>query len=570
MAYFLKKSNLKKGVYLQIYESFYDPERRHTAHHSYKSLGYVNELIESGIDDPVSYYKAEVDKLNQQLKAERRNGKAKQISDETPEKFLGYFPLKSVNDFLGVKKIIDLMQTSTNFQFNVFSMISAMIYSQTILPCSKSKAYDKIIPRLYDTYDFSLSQLYSCLEYIGSEYEKIIEIYNHQISHKYSFNTSHSYLYCTNFYFGIDKENDSRKMRISNENKNEPVVGMGLLLDANQIPIDMKIYPNSETENPVIRNITNDLKQHSNISGRTIQLSGNGFNYVENIMHALKSGHGYVFSIPVKMLPETEKTWVLLENGYHDVKNSNGDVIYRIKECVDNFSYDIKDADGKTRTVKLTEKRVVTYNPQLAKKQIYEINRQIEKAKFLKASKAKKSEYGDCAKYVTFITTDKKGSKTNGKFSVVMNEYQIEKAFKLAGYNLLISSETNMSGFEIYSAYHNFLGIEESFKIMKSQLDVRPVYFNKKEIITGHFLICYLSVLLSRLLQFKVLGNSYFTEDIFDFIKSFRVARISEKKHINLTRNSVFIKEFSDLTGLPLTSYFLTDGQIKKMLSHRF
>ena len=51
MAYFLKKSNYKKGTYLQIYESFYAPERKGGAHRSYKVIGYVHELQAKGIDD---------------------------------------------------------------------------------------------------------------------------------------------------------------------------------------------------------------------------------------------------------------------------------------------------------------------------------------------------------------------------------------------------------------------------------------------------------------------------------------------------------------------------------------
>ena len=105
---------------------------------------------------------------------------------------------------------------------------------------------------------------------------------------------------------------------------------------------------------------------------------------------------------------------------------------------------------------------------------------------------------------------------------------------------------------------------------MKSQLDARPVYLQKRETIIGHFLICYLAVVLTRLLQFKVLKNNFCSEDIFGFIHDFRVAKISDRKYMNLTRNTAFIKEFSEITNLPLTSYFLSDGQIKKMLSHRF
>ena len=571
MAYFLKKSNYKKGTYLQIYESFYDPERKGGAHRSYKALGYVHELQAKGIEDPISYYKEEVLKLNQQRNAARATEKTKQISEDSPEKRIGYFPLKNINDKLSVKKYLDLMQTATDFRFNIYDMISALVYARLVQPCSKLKTYDEVIPKLFDAYDFSLNQLYDGLEYIGSEYEKIIEIYHHQIQQLYRFDTSHTYFDCTNFYFEIDKEDDFRKKGPSKENRKEPIVGLGLLLDANQIPIGMKLFPGNQSEKPVIRGIIDDLKKRNSVSGRTIQIADKGLNCAENIFHALKNGDGYIFSKSVKQLPEIERTWVLLPNDYRDVKNASGDVLYRIKECVDEFEYKFTDSKTGTRKkFRITEKRIVTFNPKLAKKQIYEINKEVEKARLLKASQAKKSEYGDSAKYVIFTTTDKKGNDTDGKVKVVMNEELIKKSLELAGYNLLVTSELSKSDKEIYQAYHNLWRIEESFRIMKSQLDARPVYLQKQNTITGHFLICYLSVLLTRLFQFKILRNNYCSEDLFDFIHDFRVVRISDRKYINLSRNTTFIREFASLCNLPLTSYFLSDGEIKKMLSHRF
>lgn len=570
MAYFLKKSNYKKGTYLQIYESFYDPERKGGAHRSHKTLGYIHELQEKGIDDPISFYQEEVIKLNKELNAVKTANKARQISDDSPEKLIGYFPLKNINDRLSVKKYIDLMQTATDFRFNVFDMMSSLVYARLVHPCSKVKTYEEVIPKLFDTYDYSLNQLYDGLEYIGCEYEKIIEIYNHQIGQIYSFNTSHTYFDCTNFYFEIDREDDFRRKGPSKENRKEPIVGMGLLLDANQIPIGMKLYPGNKSEKPVLRNIIDDLKRRNSISGKTIQVADKGLNCAENIVHALKSGDGYIFSKSVKILPETEVTWVLLNNDYRDVVDKNGNLLYRIKECADDFTYTITDSAGKKRKVQLREKRVATFNPKLAEKQTIEIKKQVEKAIALKTAKAKKAEYGDCAKYVTFITTDQKGNETDGAVKAVLNEDLINKSLKLAGYNLLISSETEMSATEIYSAYHNLWRIEESFRIMKSQLDARPVYLQKEDTITGHFLICYLAVLLTRLLQFKVLKNEYCSEELFDFIHDFKVAKISDRKYINLTRATNFIKEFASIIGLPLTSYFLSDGEIKKMLSHRF
>lgn len=570
MAYFLKKTNNKKGTYLQIYESYYDPERKGGTHRSYKPIGYVHELLQKGIDDPIAFYTEEVKKLNQEYKISKQKEKERLISEESPEKLLGYFPLKNLNDSLCCKKYIDLMQTATDFRFNIFQMMSDLIYARVVHPCSKSKTYVEVIPKLFEKHDFSLDQLYSGLEYIGSEYEKVIEIYNHQISQRYRFDTSHTYFDCTNFYFEIDKEDDFRLKGKSKENKTEPIVGLGLLLDAHQIPIGMKMYPGNESEKPVLRNIIDDLKRRNNITGRTIQVADKGLNCINNIIHALKAGDGYIFSRSVKTLSEVEKTWVLLENDYVDVKNKAGEVLYRIKECVDDFTYTYTDDKGHRNILKLREKRVVTFNPKLAEKQKYEINRQVEKAKALKACQAKKSEYGDSAKYVSFVAADKKGEKTDGKVKVEMNEKAIENAKKLAGYNMMVTSQLHMSASEIYNAYHNLWRIEESFRIMKSQLDARPVYLQKEETITGHFLICYLAVLLTRLLQIHVLDDKYGSEAIFDFIHDFRVAKVSDRKYINLTRMSSFIKDMTVQTGLPLTSYFLGNEDINKMLSHRF
>ena len=570
MAYFLKKTKNKKGTYLQIYESYYDPERKGGAHRSYKPIGYVHELQANGIEDPISVFGEEVQKLNQEYKMKKQSEKERQISEESPEKLLGYFPLKNLNDSLGCKKYFDLMQTATNFRFNIFDMVAALTYARVVCPCSKLKTYLEVIPKLFEKHDFSLDQVYSGLGYIGSEYEKIIEIFNHQVAMKYPFDTSLSYFDCTNFYFEIDKEDDFRLKGPSKENKKEPIIGMGLLLDANQIPIGMKLYPGNESKKPVMRDIIDALKQRSHISGRTIRVADKGLNCFNNILHALKTGDGYIFSKSVKTLPETEKTWVLLENDYTDVKNKKGEVLYRIKDCVDDFSYTYTDDNGHKKTLKLTEKRIVTFNPKLAEKQTYEINRLVEKAQKLRSCEAKKAEYGESSKYVTFIPADKKGEKTTGTIKVELNEKAIENAKKLAGYNMIITSETRMEASEIYAAYHNLWRIEESFRIMKSQLDARPVYMQKQETITGHFLICYLSVLLTRLLQIHILKDEYGTEEIFDFIRDFRVARIADRKYINLTRSTSFIRSLSSQTGLPLTSYFLGNEDINKMLSHRF
>ena len=131
-----------------------------------------------------------------------------------------------------------------------------------------------------------------------------------------------------------------------------------------------------------------------------------------------------------------------------------------------------------------------------------------------------------------------------------MNEELIQKSLELAGYNMLVTSEISMKDKDVYNAYHNLWRIEESFRIMKSQLDTRPVYLQKQDTIVGHFLICYLAVLLTRLLQFKILKNGYSSEELFEFVRDFRVAKISDRKYINLSHGTSFIRELSELCQL--------------------
>lgn len=134
-------------------------------------------------------------------------------------------------------------------------------------------------------------------------------------------------------------------------------MGLGLILDARQIPVGMKVLPGNESDKPVIRETIDDLKKRNDILG--------------------------------KQLLQTEQTWVLLENDYQDVKDSNGNLLYRYKECIDDFSYTLTDRNGQKKTIRLIEKRIVTYNPQRAKKKRYEINKGVEKTKTLRAYQAK-------------------------------------------------------------------------------------------------------------------------------------------------------------------------------------
>lgn len=142
--------------------SYYDPERKGGAHRSYKPIGYVHELQANGIGTQVAVFGEEVQNSIRNIK-EKQAEKERKISEESPERLLGYFPLKNLNDSLGCKKYIDLMQTATHFRFDIFDMMSDLIYARVVHPCSKLKTYWEVIPKLFRTHAFSLDQIYSDL-----------------------------------------------------------------------------------------------------------------------------------------------------------------------------------------------------------------------------------------------------------------------------------------------------------------------------------------------------------------------------------------------------------------------
>lgn len=568
MAYFLKKSNLKKGLYLQIYESFYDPEKKNTSHRSFKSLGYVNDLIASGIENPISHFSSEVKKLNEELKSKKELEKIKLI-DDSPVRYLGYFPIKNIFDGLHVADHINLLQYDRSFKFSISDIMESLIYARCVKPCSKFKTFHEVIPYLYDwRCKFSYDQLLTALGIMGNDYEKIVEIFTNRVASRYGLSTTKTYFDCTNFYFEIDKESLLQRKGPSKEKRTDPIIGLGLLLDANQLPIAMKLYPGNQSEKPILRDVITSLKQQNNISGKTIQVADKGLNCAANIYAARKNKDGYIFSKSVKSLSEKELKWVFNKNNqYTYVLNDKKEVKYSYTSAIDEFHYEFYDGNGKKRKFKVKEKRILTFNPSLCEKHRYELKKLFEKAKLLKASQAKRSEYGDSSKYVNFLSSDKDGKATDEKVIVEINEDKYNKDFKLAGYNLLVTSELAMGDEEVYDVYHNLWRIEQSFRIMKSELDARPVFCHNENTIKGHFVICYLAVLLTRILEFKVLGNTICASQLYEFMRSYTILKETDNKYINITASTPTITLLSEIFNLPLRNFYLSPKQMKMMLN---
>ena len=534
MRYFVKKSTpSKKGLYLQIYKTNYVPGKGNQ-NKSYKAIGYVSDLIASGIPDPVDYAQNLVDELNSDLP----NRKEMKIGDISSSKNLGYFLIKSMIDYLDFDYILKLMSSNMKFHFNLSDFVRSMIYAQIVNPGSKHKAFEKVMPNIYGTESFSYDQILDTINYIGNDYQKFVELLNISIQKKWKRNTSNAYFDCTNYYFEIDLPKEDRQFGPSKEERHLPIIGQALLLDEDQIPIGMSLYPGNESEKPKIRESIENLKQRFDIDSRIVQVADKGLNCARNIYAASKEANdGYIFSKSVhgKNLSNQEKQWVLLENEnniWNEVKDSNGKLVYKYKECIDTFKYKFTNEEGKCVEFSVKEKRVVSYNPSLARKQKAQIQKQIDKAIAISSLKqASKEEYGDSIKYVNFTSIDKEGEVVKSIPS--LNQEKIDEDLSFAGYNLLVTSEINKSAQDIYNTYHGLRRIEESFRVMKTYLEARPVYLQNKESIYGHFTICYMALTILRLIELKVFNDELPIGQIIEFIRNYNITETLEGSFIN-------------------------------------
>lgn len=578
MAYFLRKTKKEKGIYLQIYESFWDKDKKQPRTKSHKALGYDFELVSDEIPDPVAYYDAYVGRMNEERAAFLAESTRPRAFSSVPEKNVGYFLLNTLLSELKVKETIDILASQKRFRFNLYDMIAQLIFARVLYPCSKSKTASYVFPKLYNCSPISEDQIYDGCEFIGASYKKYIELFNHCYGQYYKRDLRSAYFDCTNYYFEIDIPTGDKQKGPSKENRKSPIIGQALLLDADLVPVAMQMYPGNESEKPYIRKVIEEMKQRYKVYGKTIQVADKGLNCARNIYAAVKeSGDGYIFSKPIrgKSLSGAEKKWLLLENDanvFTDYRDGKGNLMFRLKSCVDTFTYSFKEADpetgkGAVTAFKVKEKRIVSFNPALASKQRAEILKMVDKAAgFTTYKKLAREELGGAAKYLRIESKDHTGKKV--KPVMRLDQDKINEDLKYAGYNLLVTSELDMDPLRVYHTYHNLWKIEESFRITKSYLDARPVYAQKKETIYGHFLICYLSLFLLRVMEIKCFKNSVNAFDLINFMRDFRVVDRGDGTYINISQNQAVNEKIKNITGLTnIDALYLTKKEIDNIFN---
>ena len=571
---FLRKNyNKKTGrTYLQIVHGYRDKDGKSRTK-TIKSIGYLDEL-EKIYNDPIAHFKQVAKQMeNERLKNDEITIKIKANSriskDENNRKNFGHVVFNKVYHELQLDRFFNNKQRHEKFKFNSNSIMKVLLFARLLYPCSKKKTVE-IKDRFFDKADFTLDDVYSCLKHFNKIEKEAQQFIHERIVEQYDRNTDLIYYDVTNYYFEIDQPDEFRKKGACKSNSANPIVQMGLAVDTQGIPISYQLFEGNTHDSQTLMPVLNTIKKQFKTK-KVIVVADKGLNSGDNIAFNTILGDGYIYSQSVKGASEAFKQYVLNDEGYRWIGK---DKDYKIKSRITPTTINVtvgKYANGKNKKKKVTidQKQIIFYSRKYAVRSKKKREEVIAKAVDLIANPAKYTKatsYG-AASYVANIDFDKETGeiKDTGKI-LYLNEEKIKQDELLDGYYAIVTSEFNESDERIVELYHGLWRIEESFKITKSNLDARPVYLTRKDHINAHFFICFIALVITRIVEVR-LKNKYTIEKILDSLRSVSCSHI-DANHYLFDYVDEVTDDINEVFNLDIGQKVMTLKEIKKVFAN--
>ena len=572
---YLKKTYRKesKRTYLVIAQKYRNPKTNISTDRTIESLGYLDELKKK-YDDPVEHFKKVALKMTEEENAKKNvtlkiNMDEVLTKDSKGQKNLGYAAILKIYHELELDDFFKNRARNQPFKYNTNSIMILLVVSRLLCPGSKSKAFEEK-DRYFERFSFTLADTYRALSHfakIAKEFQKYL---NGKIKDKYGRDTSTIYYDVTNFYFEIDNADDLRKYGKSKEGRHNPIVQMGLAMDSAGIPIHYELFPGNKLDKETFRSVIGEVRRNYD-TGRIVVVADMGIITGDNIYYLTggKNRNGYVFSFSVKGAADAFKDYVLDNTGYvgSDGKPAGKDATFKIKSklIARDINVSVKSGGRVKKTV--YEKQVVFWAKKYADKAAAERQELTKKAMELVRDPGKYQRavsYG-AARYVKNLEFVKetgeilKGRKPSFDFEKLTEDEKYD------GYYAIVTSELNMSDGDIIDTYRGLWEIEETFKVTKGTIEARPVYVSRKDRIGGHFLICFIALVIIRLIGKKI-DRKYSPEKIISCLN--RISCSNEQDNLYLfDYRSIISDAIGHCLGIDFTRKRLRLGEIKNILA---
>lgn len=498
----------------------------------FDKLGNQKQVEERfGKENTINEIKKYIEILNNEDKEElikKEFNPNKRISPKVKRQFnVGYLFLEKIYNKLNIKNICDSIQDKYQFHFNLNEILSYLVYARIIYPSSKLETFNQC-KNFIKQPSFELHDEYRALNYIAQNMDFIQEqlfINSKDIMKR---NSKVIYYDCTNYFFEIDNQDDLRKYGISKEHRPSPIVGMGLFMDGNGLPLSFNIYPGNKNEQttliPEESKIINNFKLDDS---KIILCTDAGLSSDEIKKYNVKDKRGFVITQSIKKLKDEYKQQIFDKTNWRivkDLKNTYDLSIIendtKLREKYYNTLF-YKIIETETKSVK--QDLIVTfsfkyfdYNRTIRNNQIERAKKSIETGNVTRKGK----NQNDYRRFIDSLNVTDEGEVAEN-IEYCINEETIKKEEIYDGYYGLT---TNLIGEieEILKIVKGRWEIEESFKIMKSDFLARPVNLSREDRIKAHFMTCFISLLIYRILE-KKLDYKYTTTEILKTIRNMNV-----------------------------------------------
>lgn len=553
----------KNHEFIYIIKDFYSNKSRTTK--IYEKLGKTEDLCKEknlSRDELIAWARD----YAKELTLKEKNENIDTIIPFSPDKIIerdlerkfncGYLFLQDIYYHLKLDKICRNISKEYKFKYNLDAILSDLVYSRILFPCSKISTYEKAFS-LLEQPKYELHDIYRALSVLSDKSDYIqAELYrnSHFIKKR---NTSTLFYDCTNFYFEIEQEDDFRKYGKSKEHRPNPIVGLGLMMDGDGIPLAFNTFEGNTNEQVTLKPLEERIIKDFELS-QFIYCSDAGLASKTNKQFNSIQNRAYIITQSLKKLKKDDREVALKHSGFLEVgagnsKRINIDDIDFHKEINKNRLFYKEIPLEKP----IKERLIVTYSPKYA---VYQRNireQQIQRAANMIQSNGKmkknRKNPNDPARFIEKITTDENGVIIEEHYA--LNQDKINDEAMYDGFYAITTNLEDDDVAAIITISERRWQIEECFRIMKSDFKAQPIYVWLREHIEAHFLICFISLVIYRLLESK-LDYQYTVGEILETLRDMEVVDTQYNGYIPAYKRTQLTDELHKIFG------FRTDYEI--------
>lgn len=539
-----------------------------------EKLGSIEDLkVRAGDNDPIMWVKKYIKELTLKEKEENRKISVEysttQLLDIGRQRCYngGYLFLQKIYHDLGLDTIVEEISQKYKIEYNLNEILAMLLYTRILYPGSKLSSV-KDAQRFIEQPKCELHQVYRALSLLAKESDVIqAEVYKNTL--KLGERKSKVIYYdCTNYFFESEEENGVRQYGVSKENRPNPIVQMGMFMDMEGIPLAFCINPGNTNEQVTLRPLEDKLKENFGIS-KVVVCTDGGLSSYENRKNDSSTERAFITVQSLKKLKKHLQEWSLQSTGWH-IKDSNE--VYDLSTLnPENYSNTTFYKDRWMNENGLEQRIIVTFSFKYKSYLQHVRERHITRAEKLieeGCGKVNKKRANDYKRFITqtHCTID---GEIAPKTSLSLNQEMIDQEARFDGF-YAICTDLEDEAFHIIKANSGRWIIENGFRIMKTEFEARPVFLQRNDRITAHFLTCFLALLLYKYLEKKVnRANDHFSpDDIISTLTDMNFVTIQGEGYIPTYTRTRLTNVLHGASGFRTDTQIVTKKEMRKVIAY--